>query len=451
MKVCVVGAGYVGLVTSAGLSALGHQVTCVDVRADIVESINDGVSPLCEEGLGALICAGVKDGRLAAARDLGPAVTGAEVVLICVGTPSNDGRADLSQLLVAASQIGRSLCDAATWPTVVVKSTVPPGTTVGPVRTTLEHASGAVAGDTFGLGMNPEFLREGRAVDDFMNADRIVIGALDDRSAATVDRLYDGLACPRLFTSPTTAEMTKYVSNSFFATAISFSNEIANVCAALPGVDARDVWAGIHLDRRFSSRVAADRAGIVEYLWHGVGFGGSCLGKDVVALQAVAGDLQVPAPILAAVVETNRLQPERLVELLAEEIALDGARVAVLGLAFKPGTDDVRESPAIPIVATMAARGADVVATDPVALDVAAASGSFAAATLLPTWQAALEGADACCLVTGWPEYTALAPAEFVRTMRRPIVVDGRGAYNPKLMADAGATWRGIGLGQGSP
>jgi UDPglucose 6-dehydrogenase/GDP-mannose 6-dehydrogenase len=295
--------------------------------------------------------------------------------------------------------------------------------------------------------MNPEFLREGKAVEDFRCPDRVVIGATDKQAADAFLELYSSFSCPKLVTSPRTAEMIKYVSNSLLATMISFSNEIGNLCSEIPGVDAREVWKGVHLDRRLTpvDGQADGPAGVTEYLWHGLGFGGSCFPKDVAALRGFGRSLKEQTRILDAVLQINEEQPLRIVSLLEKEMKLSGKRIAVLGLAFKAGTDDLRESPALPLVAALLEKGATVAAHDPIAMPQAMRRQDFSSVSLAESWMAALQDSDACCIVTAWPEYRAIHPAEFAKRMRRPLLVDGRGIFDPEAMAASGVIWRGVG------
>jgi len=330
---------------------------------------------------------------------------------------------------------------------VAVKSTVLPGTTEGPVKEAIERRSGKKVGDGWGLCMNPEFLREGKAVEDFRSPDRVVIGATDKKAADVFLEMYSSFNCPRLITSPRTAEMIKYVSNSLLATMISFSNEIGNLCSAIPGVDAREVWKGVHLDRRLTpiEGQSGGPAGVTEYLWHGLGFGGSCFPKDVAALRGFGRSLNESTRILDAVLQINEEQPLRIVSLLEKEMSLAGKRIAVLGLAFKAGTDDLRESPALPLIAALLQKGAAVVAHDPIAMPLAMRRADFASVGLMDSWMTALQDSDACCIVTAWPEYQAIHPAEFAKRMRQALLVDGRGIFDPRAMAASGVTWRGVG------
>ncbi len=447
MNLSIVGTGYVGLVTGTCLADAGHQVVCVDVRTNTVEMINGGRAPIYEVGLEPLLSRVVREGRLAATTDLASAIRNSEVTLICVGTPTIGSDADLSQIRQASKSIGDVLRGKTAYHVVVVKSTVLPGTTDDLVRTTIEDASQRPLGDGWGLCMNPEFLREGQAVDDCRFPDRIVVGASDDRAATVMRRVYDGFECPLVVTTPRTAETVKYVANSLFATLISFSNEVGNLCASMPGVDAREVWRSVHLDRRLTPKQPerGKPADVVDYLWHGLGFGGSCFPKDVAALRGFGKRLGIPTAILDAVLQTNELQPLQVLTLLEREMNLTEKRVAVLGLAFKPGTDDLRHSPALPVITALRARGASVVVHDPIAMPQARAQEEFEMVTFADHWKDALRDADACCLVTSWPEYRAITPQDCCQLMRRPLIVDGRGFFDPQRFAQAGVSWRGIG------
>ena len=370
MKVSVIGTGYVGLVSGVCLAERGHDVTCVDVDASKVEQINRGVPPIHEEGLQPLLKRNL-DQRFRATMDLRQAVLDSEISLIAVGTPFDGDQIDLRYIKEAARQIGAALQAKSSYHVVVVKSTVVPGTTDGVVLPILEQASGKRAGPDFGVGMNPEFLREGSAVADFLNPDRIVLGALDDRTAKAMGELYVPFAgVDRLCASPRTAEMIKYAANSLLATMISFSNEIGNLCAAVGGIDVLEVMKGVHLDKRLSPILSTGERitpAFVTYLEAGCGFGGSCFPKDLKALVAHGRNAGLPMRLLEAVVQVNESQPKQVLTLLRRQFpALKGVRVSVLGLAFKPGTDDIRESPALPVVRELLAEGAVVTAYDPV-------------------------------------------------------------------------------------
>lgn len=447
MKISVMGTGYVGLVSGACLAERGHQVTCIDIRPEVVQEINAGRPPIHEIGLDNLLRSARDKGTLSATTDAKTAILDSDVTLICVGTPTVDGRMDMSQIVAAAKEIGSALASKRGYHVVAVKSTVLPGTTEGPVKAAIESHSGRKVGDGWGLCMNPEFLREGRAVEDFRVPDRIVVGATDSMTAEVFLNVYADFTCPKLVTTPRTAEMIKYVSNSLLATMISFSNEIGNMCSAVPGVDARLVWKGVHLDRRLTpiNGQVGGAAGVTEYLWHGLGFGGSCFPKDVAALRSFGRTVGEQTRMLDAVLDINADQPLRMVALLEKELSLAGKTVAVLGLAFKPGTDDLRESPALPLVAELRKKGAKVLVHDPIAMPHAKKRPEFRDVVFAEDWAEALRKSDACCLVTAWPEYRSIQPTNFQKLMTRALVIDGRGVFEPAAMAAAGVVWRGVG------
>ena len=375
MKISVVGTGYVGLVSGVCLAEKGHEVTCVDNSLEKVESINRGKSPIYEEGLDTLLKNNIGI-RLKATDDLESAIVNTEITLIAVGTPFEGDEIDLQYIRQVARQIGRALTKKSGYHVVVVKSTVVPGTTDEVVLPILEEFSGLTAGKDFGVGMNPEFLREGTAIKDFMKPDRIVLGGIDDRSRQTLGRVYEPFPdVDTLMVNNKTAEMIKYTSNSLLATLISFSNEIGNLCAGLGDIDAIDVMRGVHLDKRVSPILMDGQRitpGITTYLEAGCGFGGSCFPKDVKALIAHGEKAGQSMSLLKTVISVNKDQPDKMLQYLNRHFPdLHDVRVAVLGLAFKPGTDDMRESPAIPIVQKLLSAGADISAYDPVAQEEA--------------------------------------------------------------------------------
>jgi UDPglucose 6-dehydrogenase len=443
MRISVVGTGYVGLVSGACFSEIGHDCVCVDVDPVKVERINRGDPPIHENGLAALLQRHVGT-RLRASTDLRVAVLDSEITFIAVGTPFDGERIDLSYVREVARQIGAVLRDKPAYHVVVVKSTVVPGTTDDVVLVELEKASGKKAGVDFGVGMNPEFLTEGVAIDDFMRPDRIVLGGIDQRSIEAQRKVYAPFAdTPTMATNNKTAEMIKYVSNSVLATMISFSNEMGNLCSALGKVDVADVMQGVHMARYFTSTLDDGRrvkAGITSFLWAGCGYGGSCLPKDTQALSAHGAALGSPMPLLDAVIDTNLAQPERMLKKLQEHFAsLQGLKVAVLGLAFKEDTDDMRESPSIPIVKMLVEQGASVAAYDPIAMS--------AARPLLPagvrfaqSLDDVLADVDAALLVTRWGEFQRV-PDLLRGRAKQPVVIDGRRV----LRADTLARYDGIG------
>ena len=431
-RICVVGAGYVGLVSGACLAGIGHRVICVDRDESRVATVNAGASPLHEAGLTDLLQRVRRAGRLTAGTDLAGAIAASDIAIIAVGTPGDGDRIDLRQVEGAAREIGAAIANRIDRFTVVVKSTVVPGTTDTVVRQALEAASGKKAGD-FGLAMNPEFLREGTAVADFMAPDRIVVGSWDALSAVDVMALYDAFGCPKLATSLRNAELIKYASNSLLATLVSFSNEIAGLCEAMPGTDVNVVMDGLHLDRRLTPLVDGKpvQPGILSYLRAGAGFGGSCLPKDVNALRTFGRGIDAPTPLLDAVMAVNNARPERVLALLSKTLGgLAGRKVALLGLAFKPDTDDLRDSPALATLARLKAAGADVRAYDPIVSKLAPKSVTDLCRTCLDATEA-LAAADAAVIATAWPEFAALDWAALAGRMARPIVVDGRNLLDP--------------------
>ncbi|HZL30492.1 MAG TPA: UDP-glucose/GDP-mannose dehydrogenase family protein [Pseudolabrys sp.] len=436
MKLTVIGTGYVGLVSGVCLAEIGVDVVCVDSDAGKIERIRKGETPIHENGLESLLAKHIGR-RLTATTAAEAALLDSSVSMIAVGTPFDGERIDLSQVEAAARKIGEVLRTRDDYHVVVVKSTVIAGTTAGPVREILEAVSGKRAGIDFGLAMNPEFLREGAAVADFMNPDRIVIGGIDGRSIATVRKLYRPFierGVPIFETNCDTAEMIKYTNNALFATMISFSNEIGNLCARLPGVDVLDVMAGVHLDKRLSPRLATGetiRPRMLEYLAAGCGFGGSCFPKDVKALAAHARALALEPRMLDSLIEVNRTQFLELVRQLERHIpVLAGSRIAVLGLAFKPESDDIRESPAISLIEALIARGCSISAFDPLA--AAGFRRKF------PNWpvrygnsvEATIEHAEAVVIVTRWKEFGRL-PALVAGMVTQPLIVDGRRMFRP--------------------
>lgn len=444
MRISVIGTGYVGLVSGACFAEIGHHCICVDVDVAKVECINRSESPIHENGLGALLARNVGT-RLTATTDLAAAMRDSEITFIAVGTPFDGQHIDLTYIREAARQIGAALREKDDYHVVVVKSTVVPGTTDDVVLPALEQASGKRAGTDFGVGMNPEFLTEGVAVDDFMRPDRIVLGGIDDRSIEAQRQVYAPFTqTPVLAANCKTAEMIKYTSNSVLATMISFSNEIGNLCSALGGVDVADVMRGVHLARYFTSTLDDGRrvkAPISAFLWAGCGYGGSCLPKDTQALAAHGAAHGAPMPLLDAVIQTNRAQPVRMIELLERHFdSLKDLRVSVLGLAFKEDTDDMRESPAIPITAMLVERGARVTGFDPVAR-VSARAALPAAVRLAADLGEALADAQAVLLVTRWEEFRRL-PQLLAGRNPAPLVVDGRRVIDPTSVARYAAIGR---------
>lgn len=435
-RISIVGTGYVGLVTGACLAERGFDVICIDVDRAKVDAINARRAPIHEAGLPALLERHV-GARLRATTDLQGAVASTDVTFVAVGTPAVNGRIDLRYVEGASREIGAALRNKPGWHAVVVKSTVVPGTTDGPVLWSLEEASGKRAGRDFGLGMNPEFLTEGQAVADFMAPDRIVLGALDERTHGLLQALYAGFeATPKILCNTRTAELIKYASNALLAAMISFSNEIGRLCSRVGGADVADVLRGVHASSYLTARRPGAEpvtAGIASFLEAGCGFGGSCLPKDVTALVAQGEALGLDMALLRSVLAVNATQPDELVRLVAKHYPdLGGVRVAVLGLSFKPETDDLRESPAFPILRQLRSAGAALSAYDPVARPES--HPDLCGVRLAATLEDALADADVVVLVTRWPEF-ADVPALLARLGRTPLVVDGRRVLPPQSVA----------------
>ncbi|HXY32144.1 MAG TPA: UDP-glucose/GDP-mannose dehydrogenase family protein [Gemmatimonadaceae bacterium] len=431
MNITVVGTGYVGLVVGACLAETGNDVTCADVDRAKIEGLKRNVLPIYEPGLPGLVERNQAQGRLSFTTDVGAAVAGAEVIFIAVGTPPDeDGSADLRHVLDVADAIGRHMKREVV---VVTKSTVPVGTA--------EKVSEAVARNAkhpFHVCSNPEFLKEGAAVDDFLKPDRVVLGTSTDHARSVMTELYAPFVRtgkPIIFMDIPSAEMTKYAANAMLATRISFMNEIANLCEQV-GANVDNVRKGIGSDARIGP----------SFLFPGPGYGGSCFPKDVRALLRTAEEHTSRLEVLRAVEAANERQKHRLFEKLRSALGgtLSGATIAVWGLAFKPQTDDMRDSPALTLVEELAGAQAKVVAHDPVAMHeakrrlgdrIAYADSSYAALT----------GADALVVVTDWNEYRHPDFARMRTTLRRPIVVDGRNLYDPQKMSSLGFTYLSIG------
>jgi UDPglucose 6-dehydrogenase/GDP-mannose 6-dehydrogenase len=428
MHVSVVGAGYVGLITGLGLAEHGHQVVCAESGKARFDMLRRGIPPIHEHGLSQLL-----DRHLGISFNvtdsLVDAVSASDITIIAVGTPFDGNVIDLTQVLAAASQIGEVLRTKAGRHLVVVKSTVVPGTTDGPVRRAIEQASGLTSGEGFGLGTNPEFLTEGRAIRDFMDPDRIIIGASD---AATLDglaELYHGFAdTPLIRTNNTTAEMIKYASNALLATMISFANEFGDLCDAVGDVDVTDVMAGLHASAYLTVRTgdSAAKAPITSFLEAGCGFGGSCLPKDVSALVAHGGAIGVDMRLLASALAVNKARPDRVLDGIRHAHGpLAGTSVTVLGLAFKEDTDDVRESPAFPVIERLLNEGARVTVYDPVAADSARQVLGSQAVRYADSLEQSVADAEVVVIITRWNEFRAL-PDVLSRLDRSPLVFDGR-------------------------
>jgi UDPglucose 6-dehydrogenase len=408
LRISIVGTGYVGLVTGLCLSDLGNNVICIDVVKEKVEAINRGESPIFEEGIDELLGRVLKSGRFEATTDISR-ISDTDITFICVGTPSNDdGSLDLTHLKAAADDVGRAIEGKTGHHLVVVKSTVMPTTTERLIVPIIEKSSGRKLSGDLGVAMNPEFLREGTAIDDFMNPDRIILGTTDERSTLMLRGLYRDFSCPFLEVDPSTAEMIKVSSNAFLATKISFINEIGVICKDM-GIDVREVANGMGLDPRISPK----------FLKAGCGFGGSCFPKDVRGLRAESRSRSIEPFILDAVLKRNERQPEVLMDILESRMTIGGKNIAVLGLAFKPGTDDIRESRAIPLVRSLLERGANVLCFDPEAMENF--QKAFPQVEFCENAEQCIERCEAVIIVTEWESFAD------PRMYGDKLVIDGRG------------------------
>jgi UDPglucose 6-dehydrogenase len=404
VSISVIGTGYVGAVTGACLAELGHRIVFVGRDRKKLDRIDSGKSPIFEQGLDELLAKNRE--RIRTTTDISEAVRDTALTFICVGTPSGqDGSIDLQQVREVSLAIGNHLRSDGNDHTIIIKSTVLPGTTEMVVIPLLEHESGKKAFLDFSVASNPEFLKEGTAVEDFFHADRVVIGSNDQKARQVLESVYQPLTVPIFSTTIKTAEMIKYASNAFLATKISFANEIGSICKKI-GIDSHEVFKGVGMDSRIGP----------HFFRSGIGFGGSCFPKDVRALIAHAQTLGIEPHVLDAVMKTNEDQPLRMIALLKQYIVISGKTIGILGLAFKPGSDDVRESRAIPIIKLLCKEGASIIAFDPVAMD------NFRSIlpdiTYAKTAQEVL-AADAVLIMTEWEEFEEI-------DYRGKIVVDGR-------------------------
>lgn len=441
MKITIIGAGYVGLVTGLSLAKLGHKVVCVESNIDKVSTINKGESPFFEQGIDQLLKELIKKDLFQTQVELVENVSNSDITIIAVGTPTIDNKIDLSTIKKASEEVGKALQKTKKYHVVAVKSTVLPGVTEEVVKPLLEKYSHKKVGE-FGLCMNPEFLREGNALEDALHPDRIVIGQADVKSGQEFAKIYQKVSAPKIFTNLATAEMTKYAANALFATLISFSNEIARISESIDKVDVQDVWKGVHLDKRLSPLVGNIRIkpGVLSYIMSGCGYGGSCFPKDVKAFATFSSELGIDSSLLKSVIDINTTQPKRIILLLKSALGdnLKNKRIAVLGLSFKPNTDDTRESPALPIINELISEGAKIICHDPMA--------SIKVIPQVSAVEEAVKEADAVVIITAWEDYLKLSPKFFKKNMKTPIVIDSRRIYDKLAFQDAGIIYKGVGL-----
>ncbi len=438
MRITMIGSGYVGLVSGACFSEFGHDVVCVDKDPAKIGALRGGAIPIYEPGLDDLVARNMAAGRLTFTTDLAAAVPGSEAVFIAVGTPSRrgDGHADLTYVFAAASEVADALDGYAL---IVTKSTVPVGTGARVRQVVGDRLREIGSTASFDVASNPEFLREGSAIDDFMRPNRVVCGVENAQARAVIQRLYRPLSLretPMLFTSVETAELIKYAANAFLATKITFINEMADLCEQV-GADVQDLARGIGLDQRIGAK----------FLHPGPGYGGSCFPKDTRALLATAEEADVPLGIVSAAVAANDRRKQAMADRIVAACggSVEGKSVAVLGLTFKPNTDDMRDSPSLDIVPALQRAGASVRAYDP--------EGMREAARLLPgvafcaDAYDAMDGADAVVIVTEWNQFRALDLARARALMKQPVLVDLRNIYRPEELDGSGFTYHSIGRG----
>jgi len=424
-SISIIGSGYVGLSTALGFTSKGYTVIASDPDKEKTEKIQEGSLPFHEPNLEEPLKNAVKTGKLRCVPKCKEAILKTDISFVAVGTPSRaDGNTDLQYVKTAACEIGDALKKKTTYHLIVIKSTVAPTTTGNILKPLIESHSGKHCGIDFGLCMSPEFLREGSALQDVLHPDRIVIGEYDKKSGDTLEALFRDFYAenipPIIRTNLPTAELIKYASNSFLATKISFINTIANICEKTPGADVSIVAKGMGLDKRIGSL----------FLNAGLGYGGSCFPKDLNALIAYSKNIGYQPVILDAVKGVNKTQPYKAVELCKSFLAdLKDKNIAILGLAFKPDTDDIREAVAVPITHQLLKESAKVTAYDPVAIPNAKSIFQDKIKYATSAIQC-LKNADCCILVTEWPEFKNLTPEDFTKNMKQPILIDGRRIYD---------------------
>jgi UDPglucose 6-dehydrogenase len=432
MRVAMIGTGYVGLVSGACFSHFGHDVICVDKDESKIEKLKEGGIPIYEPGLDAIVAENVKAGRLSFTTDLKSAVASCDTVFIAVGTPSRrgDGHADLSYVYAATEEIAEALNG---YTVVVTKSTVPVGTG-SEVEAIIRRVNPSAEYD---VASNPEFLREGSAIDDFKRPDRVVVGTASERARGVMRELYRPLylnETPIMFTERTTSELIKYAANAFLATKITFINEIADICEKV-GADVQAVSRGIGLDNRIGAK----------FLHAGPGYGGSCFPKDTIALVKTASDAGAPIKIVEAVVEVNNSRKKRMAEKIIDAAggSVEGKTVAILGLTFKPGTDDMRDSPALDIVPILQKGGARIRAYDPQGMEEAGQT--LKDVLMCDGAYHAMEGSDIVAILTEWNEFRALDMRKVKDFLKSPTMIDLRNIYSPSEMASKGISYHSIG------
>tara|TARA_Y100000991_G_C21951661_1_gene340098 strand:+ start:195 stop:1535 length:1341 start_codon:yes stop_codon:yes gene_type:complete len=411
MKIIVIGTGYVGLITGLSFSRFGHKVTCIDNNKEIVEKINNGIPTFFENGLQDLLNQELSSGRFKACLSLKECIEEVDLIFVAVGTPSlKNGSINMRFIKQVSVLIGKEIKHRNRFISIIIKSTVLPTTTDTLVREIIEKYSGKILGQ-FGLGMNPEFLREGSALKDFMEPDRVVIGFEDLKTKEYLDYLYKSWDCEKLFVNTRTAELIKYANNCLLALQISASNEIANLSAFIGNIDIKEVMLGVHLDKRWNPKLNNKRVNpqILDYLYPGCGFGGSCFPKDIKALINFGKKKENEMKILQSVIELNSNQPKIIIRDLSKVINLNSQNIMILGLSFKPDTDDIRESPALIIVRELLKENNRVFLHDPIAIDNFKKEIGFSTKiTYSNNWEDDIHNSSIVIILTKWKEYEKL-------------------------------------------
>lgn len=431
MNIAVIGSGYVGLITGLCLSHKGHNVRCIDVNREIVDNLNKGFPNFYEEGLEKLLKSQLEQKRFLAFTKLSLLDIKVDIIIIAVGTPSDlEGNINLEYIKIASKEIGKFIKNIKYHVSIVIKSTVLPGTTDKLIKNILEKESGKTLNE-FGLGMNPEFLREGSAIDDFINPDRIIIGSEDQKTRSKLTQIYKDWNCEILFVNCRTAEFIKYSNNCFLALQISTSNELANLAFELGGVDIEEIMYGVHLDKRWNPIINGKRInpGILNYLKAGCGFGGSCFPKDVKAIRNLGKERGVRMRMLESIIDVNNIQPLRVLDILSDIKNLHNRNVLFLGLSFKENTDDIRESPALKILPELSKKVKSIFAHDPMAIgNLKKEKIFFKNLEYIENWEDKISETEVIIILTNWKEYKKLESLN----LESKILVDPRRIINRK-------------------
>ncbi|HEX8333279.1 MAG TPA: UDP-glucose/GDP-mannose dehydrogenase family protein [Segetibacter sp.] len=434
MKIAIVGTGYVGLVSGVCLAYKNHQVTCVDLRTEIVEQLNKGIPHIYENDLQEMLHQVISNKNFIATADIATALSQNDIIIVAVGTPSENGEIDLTQIGSVAKTIGEHIKTSNQYISVVIKSTVVPGTTDSFVKQKIEEFSGKKIGE-FGLGMNPEFLREGNAIEDFLYPDRIVIGSEDDITKQRLEEIYSPWNCDKIFVNTRTAEMIKYANNTVLACLISLNNELANLSGLLGNIDYNDVVKGISADKRWSpilndgTRITPH---ITSYFTPGAGFGGSCFPKDVQAIRTQGMNMGLPMKMTNAVLNVNDDQASSSLKILKSKIgSFQNKKILFLGLAFKPDTDDIRESSAIKILNHLLKEGCKTEAHDPIAMEhVEKLYPNNSNLSLIKDWKKNVLKADIIIIGTNWKEYLDLLDFDRNNQLNDKIIFDSKRLFS---------------------